>query len=303
MTAEPAHVGRADRLTPFEHAWATVHREMVAWLAIPAGARLLDAGCGAGAVTALLARAAGPTGAVTPVEINTELLAVARGLCETAPVAATAVDINSELLGATRVTVPTSAPLDPCAGSVLALPFADGAFDLVWCSRVIHGVGDQLAAVRELARVTRPGGRVVLREGGLAPRVLPFDVGIGMPGLEERMYAADRRWFARFRRSLPDHRSYPHGWARLLRDAGCVEVTAKSFLLEALPPFTAEQLRYIETLLRGPLDHPDRAPTLHRDDRHTLELLLDAGGPHYALDRTDLHLLAVGSIYAGRVPG
>lgn len=43
------------------------------------------------------------------------------------------------------------------------LPFADGSFDLVWCQHVLTHVPDDRAAVRELARVLRPGtGELVL---------------------------------------------------------------------------------------------------------------------------------------------
>jgi ArsR family transcriptional regulator len=45
---------------------------------------------------------------------------------------------------------------------VLALPFADGVFDAVYCSMVLHHVPRPLAAMTELARVARPGGTVVL---------------------------------------------------------------------------------------------------------------------------------------------
>jgi len=43
------------------------------------------------------------------------------------------------------------------------LPFGDGAFDLVWCQHVLTQIPDDRAAVRELARVLRPGtGELVL---------------------------------------------------------------------------------------------------------------------------------------------
>ena len=50
------------------------------------------------------------------------------------------------------------------AGDALALPFADAAFDAVTISFGLRNVVDTDAALRELARVTRPGGRLVVCE-------------------------------------------------------------------------------------------------------------------------------------------
>lgn len=47
-------------------------------------------------------------------------------------------------------------------GNAFALPFADGRFDRVICSEVMEHVHDYVAAARELARVTRPGGRLAI---------------------------------------------------------------------------------------------------------------------------------------------
>ena len=47
----------------------------------------------------------------------------------------------------------------PCAvGSVLSLPFGDGAFDRAIAAEVLEHVDDDRGALRELARVVRPGG-------------------------------------------------------------------------------------------------------------------------------------------------
>ncbi|MFJ5608362.1 class I SAM-dependent methyltransferase [Streptomyces sp. NPDC093221] len=48
-------------------------------------------------------------------------------------------------------------------GTAEALPAGDDAFDLALLSRVIHHFPDRTAAARELARVLRPGGSVVVR--------------------------------------------------------------------------------------------------------------------------------------------
>ncbi len=46
-------------------------------------------------------------------------------------------------------------------GDAAALPFADGAFDGCRADRTLQHLADPAAAVRELVRVTRPGGRIV----------------------------------------------------------------------------------------------------------------------------------------------
>jgi ubiquinone/menaquinone biosynthesis C-methylase UbiE len=49
-------------------------------------------------------------------------------------------------------------------GSAAALPFVDGSFDLVFCRAALHHFGEQHRAVGEMARVCRPGGRVVVAD-------------------------------------------------------------------------------------------------------------------------------------------
>lgn len=50
------------------------------------------------------------------------------------------------------------------AADALALPFADGAFDFATVAFGIRNVADPVAGLREMARVVRPGGRIVVLE-------------------------------------------------------------------------------------------------------------------------------------------
>lgn len=52
-------------------------------------------------------------------------------------------------------------------GPVEALPLEDGSFDVVLCTQVLEHVDDPAAAVRELHRVTAPGGRVIASTHGV----------------------------------------------------------------------------------------------------------------------------------------
>ena len=70
-------------------------------------------------------------------------------------------DLSVGMLRAGRRTRP-EVPL--LAGDALRLPFADATFDAVTISFALRNVVDTTAALREFARVTRPGGRLVVCE-------------------------------------------------------------------------------------------------------------------------------------------
>ena len=67
-------------------------------------------------------------------------------------------------LGMLQVGKRANPTLDLLAGDALRLPFRDGAFDVVTISFGLRNVSDVDAALTEMARVTRPGGRLVVCE-------------------------------------------------------------------------------------------------------------------------------------------
>jgi demethylmenaquinone methyltransferase/2-methoxy-6-polyprenyl-1,4-benzoquinol methylase len=67
-------------------------------------------------------------------------------------------------IGMLRVGKRTRPHLPFVAGDATSLPFADAAFDAVTISYGLRNVHDPDAALREMARVTRPGGRLVVCE-------------------------------------------------------------------------------------------------------------------------------------------
>lgn len=97
-----------------------------------AGHRALDVGCGPGALTARLVARLG-----------------ADAVC--------ALDPSATFVRAVRARLPG---VDVRSGAAEQLPFADGTFDLALAQLVVHFMGDPVAGLREMARVTRPGGLV-----------------------------------------------------------------------------------------------------------------------------------------------
>lgn len=64
---------------------------------------------------------------------------------------------------------PVENPRAELRGSVEALPVEDGSFDLVLCNQVLEHCDHPGQAVRELHRVTAPGGRVLASTHGVMP--------------------------------------------------------------------------------------------------------------------------------------
>ncbi len=79
-----------------------------------------------------------------------------------------------------------------CQGRAEALPFASGAFDGVLVVDAFHHFAGQEAAAREMLRVVRPGGRVVVVEPDIRhPVVRLVAVGERLLGLTSRMRPAE----------------------------------------------------------------------------------------------------------------
>lgn len=70
-------------------------------------------------------------------------------------------DRSLPMLQLARRRLDSAVPLLRC-GLDASLPFADGAFDLIVCALAIHYVPDRNQTLRELHRVLRPEGAVVL---------------------------------------------------------------------------------------------------------------------------------------------
>lgn len=116
---------------------------------VRAGQRGLDVGCGPGALTAVLVDRLGVP-------------------------AVSAIDPSPPFVAALHARFPE---VDVRSGVAEDLPFPDDAFDVTLAQLVVHFMSDPVAGLREMARVTRPGGVIAAcvwdHAGGKGP-VSPF---------------------------------------------------------------------------------------------------------------------------------
>lgn len=117
----------------------TIRAAYLDLLGIRPGDVVLDVGCGSGVVARELAKRVGPRGRTVGVDPSPVFLEVGRELAEqTGP----------------------SGSLELRLGDARSLPCADGEFDAVVAATVLTHIPDGERAIPEMARVTKPGGRV-----------------------------------------------------------------------------------------------------------------------------------------------
>ncbi|MEC3958118.1 class I SAM-dependent methyltransferase [Nocardia sp. CDC153] len=172
------------------------------------------------------------------------------------------------------------------------------AADLVWASRSVHHLPDQQAGTTRLAGLLRPGGWLALAEGGLPVRCLPWDLGVGAPGLQDRLLAVRDAGFAQMRADITGSTPMPYGWNVALSRAGLDEVTSFSVLTDHPAPPSPAVRASVAAWLSGLRERVgDR---LGEDDRATLEALLDASADTYVGAREDIYILGATTVFLGR---
>lgn len=107
-------------------------QEFADWVDLTPAQRVLDVGCGPGALTEVLVQRLGPA-------------------------AVSAVDPSEAFVAAAQGRLPG---VDVRRGSAEELPYAEGTFDLALAQLVVHFMADPVAGLREMARVTKAAGVV-----------------------------------------------------------------------------------------------------------------------------------------------
>ncbi|MEB3034863.1 methyltransferase domain-containing protein [[Mycobacterium] nativiensis] len=133
------------------------------WLDIPVGGTALDVGCGPGSITASLARAVAADGLALGVDVSEPMLARA-------------------------VRIQAGPQVGFLRADAQRLPLRDSTVDAVISIAVLQLIPDPVAALGEMGRVLKPGGRVALMvpTAGSASRMwLPAKAGVRVFGDDE----------------------------------------------------------------------------------------------------------------------
>ncbi|TAM61560.1 MAG: class I SAM-dependent methyltransferase [Rhodanobacter sp.] len=235
--------------------------EAIDALSLPAGSRVLDAGCGTGEAVAWFHK-------------SMQSRAMVVGM-----------DLAAAHVHAARRTAPAGAPI--LQADMLRPPLADGSFDLVWAVNAVNHLRDPVAGVRVLSNLLRPGGRLVVGQSSLLP-----DMYFAWDSRLERVVNEAVRRYYRERYGCSEHdlaavRSLI-GW---LQTAQLRQVNVRTRLIERTQPLTDADERYLlDVIFRGTWGERLR-PYLRRDDFEALRRLCDPDDACYALRRPDFHFL------------
>ncbi len=267
-------------------------RSAVARFALAPGSHGLDVGCGPGGVLPLLDEALQGQGAIVALDISRPHLQRAQ-------------DEAGAFESATRCHLAQVDLKHP-------LPFADGAFDWCWTADTLNSeqaniergaFPDPISVVRELARVTRPGGMVAAFFGNwLGAMLMP-----GYAHIEQCLMTALEVHYNKRGRFHPSFRhENAFGW---FQAAGLteIEVTPHTALYQA--PLPDDVRRYIQ---RWVFEHEYRTPErikeyalgagLTEDEWDLWLKLSNPGAPEYILRRDDYFCIRYGILTTGRVP-
>lgn len=248
-------------------------RSVIQALRLPAGSRGLDAGCGIGLQSLLLAEAVGPQGHVTGVDVAAEFLQYAESLVKNAGMAEQIsfkeADINK-------------------------LPFDDDAFDWAWSADCAgYPSGDLLPTLQELERVVRPGGTIAILAWS-AQSLLP-----GYPLLEARLNATCSA-LAPYLELAPPEKHFLNA-LRWFGEVGLEAAQGRTFAGSVQAPLSAELRKALVSLFEMLWGTPQ--PGVSPEDREAYRLLCHPNSPGFILNQPDYYAFFTYTMFSGQVKG
>ena len=269
MTDTDAYIQRMAVTNPLIE--PTVYSAIQA-LQLPSGSQGIDAGCGMGLQSLLLAEAVGPTGHVTGLDIFPEFLLQAEEIAK-----------KSGL----------SEQISFQEGNVSKLPFENDTLDWAWSSSCVGYSAslEPLSAVKELARVVKPDGSVAIFAWS-SEKLLP-----GYPLLEARLNATSSGIAPFVKGKRPElHFLRALGW---FRDARLEELTARTFAGGAHAPLSDALHNALISLFE--MRWPSVESELTQEDWSEYQRLCLPESPEFILNHPDYYAFFTCSMFCGKV--
>lgn len=262
-----------DVQSAFQHAFRAELDAALDLLPLTPVARVLDAPCGDGFHAFNLAKRLGPDARLTLADASDDYLDAAR-------------QTLSEVDGPA---------VEFIRADIYSLDFPDGQFDLAWCAQSLITLDDPVAALKELARVTRPGGTVAVLESDEFHRLLlPWPVDLEL-AVHHALQEASRQKYADRGRLAPARRVRRH-----LLDAGLRSPRKHSFTADRQAPFDPATSRLLRLELKS-LAKSVR-PYLRAAERERFERFIDPSEPASIHHRADAELTCLAVLHLAKTP-
>jgi ubiquinone/menaquinone biosynthesis C-methylase UbiE len=269
MSTESTLPRYSAELNAFHRAHRPELRQIISDLQLPQDARVLDVACGDGVYGGWIEEALGPTGIVIGADRSLAYLKLADG------------DAAGEhsYVGA----------------DIESLPFASDAFDVAWCAQSLVSVPDPLAAVKEMRRILRPGGQVVLLENdSLHELMLPWpeDLELAIRVAQWRSYRASKR--------RPEKRYIGRRLSSLMRHAGFAQISRKTYATDRIVPLTEAEKMFLTHYLESLRDTVwQYLPLTHQ---RQLDLITQPSSEKFILAQPDFEMTWLDVVCVGRKP-
>ena len=255
----------AQMMADYHEAFADELDGVIDALGVDPGSSVVDLACGDGAYTKRLARRVGDSGVVLALDLSSAFLDRARSGLE-----------EDALRDRTRFV-----QMD-----VEHSPVVEGNADLVWCAQSLYSLPDPSSAVRRMAALARPGGRIAVFESDEFHHVtLPWPVELEMALRREELRAFEER------SDRPEKYYIARDLPRIFREAGLPGCAFLSFAFSRRAPFDRPTRGFLAAYLAD-LDKRV-AHRLAEADRREFQALVDPASPRHILDDADSLVVCV----------
>jgi len=243
-------------------------KRLLGELSLERGARVLDVGCGVGFATHMFAEFLGNDAQVVGVDLSLPHLRAASAEAAPAWVQADAAK----------------------------LCFRDSTFDFVWSCNTINHLADPVGALRELRKVLRAAGRIVLAQSGLLPEMyFAWDA-----PLDDAVRRACHAYY-RERYGLAEaDTAAVRGLVGLITRAGLRLGRVHTITIERVQPLSeADRAYFSETIFQGSWGERLK-PWLSPEQWQSLRRNTDSASDEYCLDRADFHHIQTLTVFEAR---